>query len=204
MVTVVVVGVLVAGPVVGLLAGGVVWVVGGRVVGGTVVGGTVIGRQPPAEHREAGWRELTPEGARHLPTVEAIELLALATSGSTGLPLACRLVADTCGGATADTFRYTAARLSIGDEAAEAFPPPLADVSTLIDVSRRWGAPIAEAMRYLASDLRDRAASAAEEAAEGLAVRLVFPTTLLLVPAFGLVVVVPLAVSMLAGLSFGP
>ncbi|MEE8601265.1 type II secretion system F family protein [Euzebya tangerina] len=190
-VTVAVVGAVAGGVLVGLLGAAVVWATAPHL------------RQRLVQPAEEAWPTLSPADARQLPTVEAIELLALALSSSAPLPTACALVGEACAGPTGRVFDRVAAGLHMGADPDEAFPEPLAEVARLLSLTRRWGAPSAKALRLLAADLRTRAASAAEEAAERLAVRLVFPTTLLLVPAFGLLVVVPLAVSMLSGLQLG-
>ncbi|CAN5282574.1 hypothetical protein BH23ACT9_BH23ACT9_03410 [soil metagenome] len=132
-----------------------------------------------------------------VPTAETLDLLALALAAGLGLAPACRLVARLGPCEVRPVMSAVAARLSTGATAHEALPGQLAELAHLIDLTGRWGAPIAEPLRLLAGDLRDRAAVAAEEAAERLTVRLVFPTTLLLVPAFGLLVVAPLVASSL-------
>lgn len=138
-----------------------------------------------------------------LPTVQAIELLAVALSGGVGLLEAVRVTATLAPPEVRPVLRHIAAGLRAGLQPAEAFPDQLTEVAGLIDISYRWGAPIAQSLRMLAADLRDRAAIAAEEAAERLAVRLVFPTTLLLVPAFGLLVVTPMMASILSDVRVG-
>jgi hypothetical protein len=65
--------------------------------------------------------------------------------------------------------------------------------------AQRWGAPAAPALRDLATDLREQRRAAVEAAAERLQLVLIFPTTLLTLPAFILAVVPPLLWSTLHG-----
>lgn len=143
--------------------------------------------------------QVTPSLPGTLPTVEAVELVALALSAGVGLAEACRLAARLGPLEVRPALAEVAARLGSGAQPADAFPTQLTELAHLIDLTHRWGAPTAEALRLLAGDIRARAATAAEEAAERLTVQLVFPTTVLLVPAFGLLVVAPLVASSLSG-----
>lgn len=134
-----------------------------------------------------------------LPTAEVIDLVALALSAGLGLAEAVRTAATVGPTATRPALDRTARSLAVGVAPRDAFPDGLAEAAHLIDITHRWGAPTAEALRVLATELRDRAATAAETAAERLTVHLIFPTTTLLVPAFALLVVVPTVAAMLGG-----
>ncbi|MGI9015953.1 MAG: type II secretion system F family protein [Euzebya sp.] len=138
-----------------------------------------------------------------LPTVVALDLLCIALTSGVGLLEACRLTSRFAPPEVRPVFAAIAGRLGTGVDPTQAFPTRLTEIARLLDISHRWGAPAAESLRCLADDLRDRAAVAAEEAAERLSVRLVFPTTMLLVPAFGLLVVVPVMASILSGVRLG-
>ena len=63
-------------------------------------------------------------------------------------------------------------------------------VSTLTQ-SMRFGTSIAEALRYFSEELRDKRLQAAEEAAAKIGLKLIFPLGLCLLPAFLMVVLVP-------------
>lgn len=138
-----------------------------------------------------------------LPTAEGLELLALALSAGVPLVGAVTVLGQLAPPAVRPVFHAAARSLQAGRSVAEAFPPELSEVTTLIGLTAHFGAPAAPSLRLLAADLRTRARFAAETAAEQLAVRLVFPTTLLLVPAFGLLVVAPLLASAFAGFQLG-
>lgn len=143
-------------------------------------------------------------GSANLPTAECLDLLAVGLSG--GLPLAgaVALVGRVGPPATRQVWADAGRALAAGLPPAEALPDRLAELADVIAIGTRWGSPSAASVRLLSRDLRDRAASAADEAAERLSVHLVFPTTLLLVPAFGLLVVVPMLASAFSGLAIGP
>jgi len=64
--------------------------------------------------------------------------------------------------------------------------------------AQRWGAPADVTLRRLTADLRAARRAAAEQAAERLQLALVFPTTLLTLPAFVLGIVPPLLWTTLA------
>ena len=157
-----------------------------------------IGRPAP------GSAGVPPTAGEGLPTVEALELLAVSLAAGMPLDEAMDLVARLGPPAVRGQLRHAADGLRAGLPPLEAFPEGLAEAADVIDISRRWGAPAVTSLRLLADDLGRRAAAASEAAAEQLSVRLVFPTTLLLVPAFGLLVVVPLVVSAFSGVRLGP
>ncbi|MBW3602430.1 MAG: type II secretion system F family protein, partial [Actinobacteria bacterium] len=75
----------------------------------------------------------------------------------------------------------------------------LSDLGAVLAACARWGAPVRPALRRLADDLRADRRAAAEEAAERAQLALVFPTTLLTLPAFVLAVVPPLLWTAFAG-----
>ena len=138
-----------------------------------------------------------------LPTVEALQLLAVSLAAGVPLAEAMDLVSRLGPPGVRRPLRRAADGLRAGLPPADAFPRGLQEAADVIDVSGRWGAPAVASLRLLADDLGRRATAASEAAAEQLSVRLVFPTTLLLVPAFGLLVVAPLVASALAGLDLG-
>ena len=75
---------------------------------------------------------------------------------------------------------------------------PMAPLGQTLDAAQRWGAPADEMLRRLVADMRADRRAAAEKAVERLQLALVFPTTLLTLPAFVLGVVPPLLWSTLA------
>jgi tight adherence protein C len=71
---------------------------------------------------------------------------------------------------------------------------PIATLSTLIEQSRRFGTSISEALRTHAETIREQREQRAEEMAQKAAVKILFPTLLLIFPAIFVVLVGPAAV----------
>lgn len=76
--------------------------------------------------------------------------------------------------------------------------PPLTDLARALAASDRLGAPIGPALARIAGEARTDARRRAEGRARALPVRLLFPLVFLVLPAFGLLTVVP---ALLAGLA---
>jgi tight adherence protein B len=86
-------------------------------------------------------------------------------------------------------------------EASAGAAPPTGDLDRLrevLDLARRAGVPAAGLLRRAAEDIRDEAAAEGLVAAERLAVRLVLPLGVCVLPAFVLVGVVPVVVGVLS------
>ncbi|MDO3696853.1 pilus assembly protein TadB, partial [Curtobacterium flaccumfaciens] len=86
-------------------------------------------------------------------------------------------------------------------EASAGAAPPAEDVHRLrevLDLARRAGVPAAGLLRRAAEDVRDEAAADGLVAAERLAVRLVLPLGVCILPAFVFVGVVPVVVGVLS------
>lgn len=199
-----IVATVVLGPAIGVTAAATLWLIGGPLR-------RRLGTEPGVALPEAAGTSpdvpsqgnVTTDRPGSLPTAQALELLAVALSAGLGLVEAVRITATLAPEGARPAFRRVAVGLGAGLRPVDAFPDQLAEIAELIDMSHRWGAPIAQSLQMLAADLRDRAAIAAEEAAERLTVRLVFPTTMLLVPAFGLLVVTPMMASILSDVRLG-
>ena len=125
-------------------------------------------------------------------TAETVELLAAALESGLAPVAALEVVGRVAVPAARPWLRQAARRLRHGWPAASAFARgPLARVGAVLAVAERWGAPVAADLHRLAVELREEARAAAELAAERVSLRLVFPTTLLVVPAFVALVVPP-------------
>lgn len=121
---------------------------------------------------------------------EALELVGIALSAGLGLPPALRLAAGD--GGAPDDLRRLALWLELGGQG----PPPTArepweHIGTVLVGARRDGVPLAPLVRSLAAALRRQAHHEAMQRAARLGARLTLPTTLLLLPAAGLVVAAP-------------
>ncbi len=125
-------------------------------------------------------------------TPETAELLAVALGA--GLPpvAAVTEVAALGPPAARAPLADAARRLSSGWSVGEAFDGGgLERIGSVLAATARWGAPVAPALRRLAADLRADRLAAGEAAAERVQLQLLFPTTLLTLPAFVLAVVPP-------------
>ncbi len=71
---------------------------------------------------------------------------------------------------------------------------PISTLSTLVEQSRRFGTSISEALRTHAEMIREQREQRAEEMAQKAAVKILFPTLLLIFPAIFVVLVGPAAV----------
>jgi tight adherence protein B len=133
-------------------------------------------------------------------TAEAVELVAVALAGGLPPARAVATVAPLAAPAARTALATAGRRLSGGWDAAAAFADTgLASLGAVLAAVERWGAPAGPALQRLAADLRADARAAVEEAAAKVELRLVFPTTLLTLPAFVLGVVPPLLWAALAG-----
>lgn len=124
---------------------------------------------------------------------EAVELVAVALAAGLS-PYGAVAVAGRLAPPKARPVLVAGARrMRTGWGAGDAFAGTgLAALGSALAVSARWGAPAEDALRGLATDLRAQRRAAVEEAAERTQLSLVFPTTLLTLPAFVLGVVPPL------------
>lgn len=162
----------------------------GLAMAGAVLGGLVglrrQGEPPP---------DLTGGG-----TPETAELLAIAVTA--GLPPVSALteVASLGPPAARPALADAARRLAGGWPLEEAFDGTrLEPIGAALAATARWGAPVAPALRRLASEVRADRRAAGEAAAERTQLALIFPTTLLTLPAFVLAVVPPVLWTAFAG-----
>ena len=129
-------------------------------------------------------------GATGAAADEALELVGVALTAGVGLPSALRL-AGGVSDAVGDLPRV-ALWLELGGHGP---PPPTAEpwghIGTVLAAARRDGVPLAPLVRSLAAALRRQAHHEAMQRAARLGARLTLPTTLLLLPAAGLVVAAP-------------
>lgn len=141
----------------------------------------------------AGSSDATGGGATSGGAAETVSLLAVALDAGMSPATAFAEVAAVAPHAAAPMLRSAARRTTGGWSADESLADtPLATVGATIAAAQRWGAPAVPALRALAADLRADRRAAVEVAAERLQLALIFPTTLLTLPAFVLGVVPPL------------
>lgn len=160
-------------PLVGLAAGGFVAAVAGRSGRGA----------PPA-----------------CSTLEVVQLLRMVLVTETGLAAALDHVAEVTAAPVSEHMRAVARRLRAGSDVEQAFADTgLAEVGAVLAVTEHWGIAATEPLRLLSDAVRARQRAAAEAAAERVQLALVFPTTLLTLPAFVIAIVPPLVWTALAG-----
>jgi tight adherence protein C len=118
------------------------------------------------------------------PPRNAVELAARWAPAAVAAPLRDVLVTTDLGGAFPDALATLGAR-----------QPGLAPVAEVLTASARLGAPAAAALTRLADEARAAARRRAEARARVLPVKLLFPLVFLVLPAFGLLTVVPALLS---------
>jgi tight adherence protein C len=140
------------------------------------------------------------EIANHLP--DAIDLLEICVSAGMGLDMAWNSVSDEISGVCptlADEMALTNLEIHLGAPRAAALRH-MADrtgaddisslVSTLVQ-SERFGTSIADALKAFANSMREIRSARAEESAEKMPVKLLFPLVLFLFPAVLIVIAGP-------------
>ena len=124
---------------------------------------------------------------------ETAELLAVAMSAGLA-PLASIALVGRVGPPAARVILQTVdRRVGAGATLEDAFADtPLTALGAAMGAAMRWGSPVEPALRSYAAALRLDQRAALEQAAERAELQLVFPTTLLTLPAFLVAVVPPL------------
>lgn len=152
----------------------------------------------------AGWasvrwlvrRATAPAAPRGDGREEVLELLGIAVAAGSSLPGAARRV-----GRLLDAPEVNAVGLWVQLGAVAAPPPGWRDIGPALAGAHRDGAPLVPVLRGLAAAARREEHHAAMQRVARLEPRLTLPTTLLLLPAAGLVVAAPLVHGLLAGLA---
>jgi Flp pilus assembly protein TadB len=166
--------------------------------GVAIVAWRLIGRTEPA-----GARRRRRAVERDLPGL--VHLLVCALETGCGVAEALRIVCAACPGPAADVLGAIPPRLELGLEPELAWRPvldqrELAPLARALVRSSRSGASVTSEVARLAEELADRARASIEERARSVGVKAAVPLGLCLLPAFVLVGVVPLAVSLLQSL----
>jgi tight adherence protein C len=145
-------------------------------------------------------RARTAEVRRNLP--DAIDLLEICVSSGMGLDMAWNSVTDEIRGVSptlADEMALANLEMHLGAQRAEALRhmahrTGVDDVSSLVATlvqSERFGTSISQALRTYADAMRTERSSRAEEAAEKLAVKLLFPMVGFIFPCMFIVILGP-------------
>jgi tight adherence protein C len=142
---------------------------------------------------------------RHLP--DAVDLLEICVSSGMGLDAAWSAVSDEMRGVSdifADEMELTTLEISLGIQRADALRhmasrTGVEDLSSLVALlmqAERLGASIADALTTFARSLREIRSQRAEEAAEKMSVKLMFPMVLFIFPALLLVMIGPAVIQL--------
>lgn len=183
-----------------------------RVAGPMPVGRIVIGRFRgvlcvPATIVDR--RRLARAHRRRVDVVlpEVIDLLALGVQAGLTVPDTLALTApwmpDPFGPIVETTVRRVAAGAGFVESVEAAFPAlgaPGRPLARMLVAAERDGAPLAPVLERAGDEARRRRRVAAEEAARRVPVLLLFPLVACVLPAFGLLTVVPVLVATIGGL----
>jgi len=142
---------------------------------------------------------------RHLP--DAVDLLEICVSSGMGLDAAWSAVSDQIRGVSetfADEMELTTLEISLGIPRADALRHMAArtgvdDLSSLVALlvqAERLGASIADALTTFARSLREIRSQRAEESAEKMSVKLMFPMVLFIFPSLLLIMVGPAVIQL--------
>lgn len=134
-------------------------------------------------------------------SAEVADLLAACLASGAPVSSSAAAVAEALGEPIAEPLRGLAASVSLGADPVAAWQamgdqPGLGPLCTQVARSLESGAPLADALPGLADDLRRTARATAETAARAAGVRAVAPLAVCFLPAFLLLGVVPIVVSL--------
>ncbi len=174
------------------LAAGVVWPVLALPVGGLVW-------TAPAWRARRGRRRAERELVEELPDVT--ELFRLAVGSGASVYQAVEVLAPRVAGVAGQALDQAAAapgrgqRLADGLERLVGHGDALRPLASALLAAERYGAPLGPALERVSVDARDLRRRQAEESARRLPVLMLFPLVLCILPAAGLLTVVPLVVA---------
>ncbi len=140
--------------------------------------------------------------ARELPVT--VDLLAVAVASGCTPFIAVEVAARWSPPMLAETLERVRRSSALGRSFADSFAdvvvdlPPLGPVADALLVSDHFGAPVRDSLARLAVELRADLRRRAEARARTVPVRLLFPLVFLVLPAFGLLTVVPAVANGLA------
>jgi tight adherence protein C len=141
----------------------------------------------------------------HLP--DAVDLLEICVSSGMGMDMAWNVIADEIrrvSSVLADEMALTNLEIHLGSPRTAAMRhlaerTGVEDIQSLVAVltqSERFGTSIADALRVFSSSMREARSTRAQEEAERMAVRLLFPMILFIFPAVLIVLVGPAGIKL--------
>jgi tight adherence protein C len=156
-------------------------------------------------------KKLKEEIRRHLP--DAVDLLEICVSSGIGLDMAWHIVSEEIRQVSrvlSDAMSLTSFETNLGANRVDAMKhmaertgaQELSSLATILIQTERFGTSIADTLRVFAQSLREERNFAAEENAEKMAVKLIFPMVLFIFPAVIVIVAGPALIA-LFGSKFG-
>jgi tight adherence protein C len=185
-----------------VVLGAVSAVVAGPAAALLVVAVVVIG--PPVRTRTTR-RRAEREVRRSLPDV--VDLFRLAAGAGLSVHQAVAAVAERAPEPVGPVLRLAARRAGMGERLGEALDAldvlgdPVRPLRAALTSAARYGAPLGPTLERVGEDARMLRRREAEERARRLPVQLLFPLVVCVLPAFGLLAVVPLLAGSLPALS---
>ncbi len=151
----------------------------------------------------------TREGSHHLP--DAIDLLEICVASGMGMDMAWNSVSDEIRKVSrvlADEMALTNLEMNLGVSRGDAMRhmarrtgvDELSSLVSMLVQSERFGTSIGDTLKAFARDMRDQRGLKAQEAAEKMAVKILFPMVLFIFPAVLVVLVGPAAIQLFAEL----
>jgi tight adherence protein C len=190
-----------AAVVVGLTVG-VVWnPVVGLVLGGACVAAPALVRRSHRRRAELAVRRVLPD---------VVDLFRLAVGAGLSVHQAVEAVGARADDPVGPALREVVRRVDLGERLGDALTSlrPLGDAArplvSALTAAARYGSPMGPALERVAEDARMLRRRHAEERARRLPVQLLFPLVMCVLPAFGLLAVVPLLAGSLPSLDLGP
>ncbi len=168
----------------------------------------VVGLVQPIHERRQLARQLDIDVGRELPQI--VDLFVVALQAGNNVTTSTRRVAELCDGPIASALH---ARLAIVDssgiplaDALDTVPedvgPSVRPLIGALVAAERWGVSIVDSLALIATEVRVQRRRQAETAARRLPVQMLFPLVTCVLPAFGLLTVVPVLVDSLRTLSW--
>lgn len=162
-----------------------------------------LGTAAPALIEKARQARIAAEIDAELP--DLADLMTLMVEAGISLSRALRIAAGESKGALRERLDTAMAQIDIGvarqdalvNAAADSPSKELMNFVGLFAEADRYGTPVAAALRAFAEDARDKELCRAREEAQKLPIKMLFPLVFMILPAFMLLTVGPLAASML-------
>ncbi|MGQ0680440.1 MAG: type II secretion system F family protein [Actinomycetota bacterium] len=142
---------------------------------------------------------------------DAVDLLAVCTHAGLNVALSLKRVAGKTPGVLGEELRRTLAEIEMGVPRQQALRslaqrsphPDLEAMVGTLENAERFGNQVSSSLESFSAEVRARRMRGAEEQARKAPVKMLFPLIFLILPAFVLLSVVPLMLSVFTSLSFG-